>query len=98
MTTLTLLPSHGDTVPDPILMNPSAYCQVNNCLAVPGFGSGCIARGSNEVTTAMQLAAAAAIAGLVTAEELGEESILPRIGRLEEVALAVCKAVVDAGN
>jgi malate dehydrogenase (oxaloacetate-decarboxylating) len=72
--------------------------QVNNCLAFPGFGSGCIVSGSNKVTTTMQLAAAAAIAGLVRPDELRQESILPRIGRLEEVAQAVCKAVVAAAR
>ena len=46
----------------------------------------------------MQLAAAAAIAGLVRPDELQQESILPRIGRLEEVAQAVCKAVVAAAR
>ena len=70
--------------------------QVNNCLAFPGFGAGCIASGASVVTTSMLLAASRAIAGLVTQEELQEETILPRVGRLEEVARAVSEAVVAA--
>ena len=70
--------------------------QVNNCFSFPGMGKGCVASGVPRVSTGMLLAAAGAIAVLVSNEELGEESILPAIPRLQEVAEAVAAAVATA--
>ena len=43
---------------------------------------GCIGIGARQVTDAMMLAASKALSGGVTADELDDESVLPRIERL----------------
>ncbi|KAF6257169.1 hypothetical protein COO60DRAFT_1702001 [Scenedesmus sp. NREL 46B-D3] len=65
----------------------------NNCLVFPGLGLGAVQSGTAAVTDGMLLAAAQAVAGMVTAEELRQECVLPRIGRLQEVAQAVAASV-----
>lgn len=51
--------------------------QINNVLVFPGIFKGALAVRSKEINDDMKLAAARAIADLITAEELNEENIIP---------------------
>lgn len=65
--------------------------QVNNVVAFPGIFRGALEGRASQITEDMKLAAALAIAGLVSDEELGEEHILP-----EAFDPRVCEAVSSA--
>ena len=52
--------------------------QVNNVIAVPGIFRGALEGRASQITEEMKLAAALAIAGLVSDEELNEDNILPQ--------------------
>ena len=74
--------------------------QANNVLAFPGIFRGALDVRAKEINEEMKLAAAYAIAGLVSDEELNEDNILPkafdeRVGIA--VAKGVAKAAVDSG-
>ncbi len=66
--------------------------QVNNALIYPGFFRGALDARVKEITEDMKFAAAEALAGLVSAEELGELKIIPDIFD-ERVVPAVSRAV-----
>ncbi len=68
--------------------------QVNNVVAFPGIFKGALEGRASKITEEMKLAAAHAIAGLVTEDELSEDFILPEAFN-EKVAEAVSKAVMD---
>ena len=51
--------------------------QVNNVVAFPGIFKGALERRATQITEEMKLAAAEAIAGLVSDEELNDEFIMP---------------------
>jgi malate dehydrogenase (oxaloacetate-decarboxylating) len=65
--------------------------QVNNVIAFPGIFKGALEGRASDITEDMKLAAAKAIAGVVTDEELNEEHILP-----EPFDPRVCDAVSSA--
>jgi len=74
--------------------------QVNNVLAFPGIFRGALDVRASDINDAMKLAAADAIASLVSDDELKPEYILPdafdpRVGKA--VAKAVAKAARDTG-
>ncbi|MBP5260558.1 MAG: NAD-dependent malic enzyme [Clostridiales bacterium] len=74
--------------------------QVNNVLAFPGIFRGALDVRASDINDAMKLAAADAIASLVSDEELNPDYILPdafdnRVG--PTVAAAVAKAAKDSG-
>ena len=74
--------------------------QVNNVLAVPGIFRGALDVRASDINDAMKLAAADAIASLVSDDELKPEYILPdafdpRVGKA--VAAAVAQAARDTG-
>lgn len=74
--------------------------QVNNVLAFPGIFRGALDVRASDINEEMKLAAANAIAGLVSDEELSSDYILPyafdeRVGK--EVAAAVSQAAVKSG-
>ena len=74
--------------------------QVNNVLAFPGIFRGTFDVRASDINEEMKVAAAYAIAGLVSDDELNEDYILPkafdpRVG--STVAEAVAKAAVDSG-
>lgn len=69
--------------------------QVNNVLAFPGIFKGALEVRATDINEEMKLAAAEAIASLVTEEELSEDYIIPK-AMDERVALAVAKAVGEA--
>jgi malate dehydrogenase (oxaloacetate-decarboxylating) len=67
--------------------------QINNVLAFPGIFRGVLDCGAAEITYPMKLAAAQAIADIVTPEELGPEYVIPSVFN-RAVAPAVAAAVV----
>ncbi|MBE5785105.1 MAG: NAD-dependent malic enzyme [Clostridiales bacterium] len=74
--------------------------QVNNVLAFPGIFRGTFDVRARDINDAMKRAAAYAIAGLISDEELNEDYILPaafdpRVGKT--VAAAVAKAARETG-
>ena len=69
--------------------------QVNNVLAFPGIFKGALSVRASDINEEMKLAAANAIAGLVSDEELTPDYILPAAFD-ERVGEAVAKAVADA--
>ncbi len=74
--------------------------QINNVLAFPGIFRGALDCRASEINEDMKLAAAKAIASLVSAEELRADYILPkafdeRVGKT--VAAAVMQAAIDTG-
>lgn len=74
--------------------------QINNVLAFPGIFRGAFDVRARDINDAMKIAAARALAGLITDEELSAEYIIPkafdpRVG--QTVAAAVAKAARDTG-
>ncbi len=74
--------------------------QINNVLAFPGIFRGAFDVRARDINDAMKLAAAKALAGLISDEELSEDYIIPaafdpRVGKA--VAAAVAKAAVESG-
>ena len=69
--------------------------QINNLLAFPGIFRGALDVRASDINEDMKMAAAAAIAGLVTDEELSEDCIIPNpLDR--RVSAAVARAVGEA--
>ena len=71
--------------------------QVNNVLCFPGIFRGALDVRASDINDEMKLAAAAAIAGLVSDKELSSEYILPKAFD-PRVKDAVAKAVADAAR
>ncbi|MCF0228333.1 MAG: NADP-dependent malic enzyme [Parasporobacterium sp.] len=74
--------------------------QINNVLAFPGIFRGAFDVRAKEINEEMKIAAANALAGLISDEELNEDYIIPaafdpRVG--EAVAKAVAQAARDTG-
>ena len=74
--------------------------QINNVLAFPGIFRGALDVRASDINEAMKIAAAKAIASLVSDSELSKEYILPaafdeRVGKT--VAKAVSQAAIDSG-
>jgi malate dehydrogenase (oxaloacetate-decarboxylating)(NADP+) len=67
--------------------------QANNAFIFPGVGLGLLASGATRVSDAMFFAAARALAGQVSAEDLAQGRIYPAAQRLRQVAMAVAQAV-----
>ena len=71
--------------------------QINNVLVFPGIFRGALDARATEITEEMKLAAARAIAAIVTDEELREDYIIP--GAFDKrVAPAVAQAVMDCAK
>ena len=75
--------------------------QINNLLCFPGLFRGALRVRARDITEEMKVAAAHAIAGIISDEELGPENIIPsaldpRVA--DAVADAVAKAAVDGNN
>lgn len=71
--------------------------QINNVLVFPGIFRGALDAQATDITEEMKLAAARAIAAIVTDEELKEDYIIP--GAFDKrVAPAVAKAVMDCAR
>lgn len=74
--------------------------QINNVLAFPGMFRGAFDAKAKEINEEMKIAAANALAGLITDEELSDDYIIPkafdkRVGKA--VAAAVKQAAIDSG-
>ena len=68
--------------------------QINNVLVFPGIFRGALDARASQITESMKMAAARAIAGIITEEELNDEYIIP--GAFDErVCAAVAKAVAE---
>ena len=70
--------------------NPS---QANNALVFPGLGLGAVGASATKVTEEMLLAAAEAVASMLTQEEVAACSVLPGVKRITDVALKVATSV-----
>jgi len=69
--------------------------QLNNCLSFPGVFKGALSTCARKITPEMEMAAAHALAEVVTTSELSEDHIIPDpLDR--RVVLAVAKAVASA--
>ena len=68
--------------------------QINNVVAFPGIFKGALEGRARQITEKMKLAAAEAIAGLVSDEDINEDFIMPEAFD-PRVADAVSKAVMD---
>lgn len=68
--------------------------QVNNVVAFPGIFKGALEGRASQITEEMKLAAAHAIAGLVSEDELSEDNIMPEAfnPKVAEVVAAAVKA------
>lgn len=71
--------------------------QINNVLAFPGIFRGALDSRARDINEEMKLAAATAIASLVSENELSEDYILPKAFD-ERVGVTVAKAVADAAR
>ncbi|WP_300346905.1 NADP-dependent malic enzyme [uncultured Oscillibacter sp.] len=74
--------------------------QINNVLAFPGIFRGALDARASDINDAMKIAAAEALAGLISEEELSAEYIIPAAfdPRVKDaVAAAVKKAARDSG-
>lgn len=71
--------------------------QINNVLAFPGIFRGALDCRASDINEEMKIAAAKAIASLVSDEELSEDYILPKAFD-ERVGSTVAKAVVQAAK
>lgn len=74
--------------------------QINNALASPGIFKGALEVRASTVNEEMKIAAAKALAGLISDEELHEDYIIPSIFNpkvAEEVAGAVAQAARESG-
>jgi malate dehydrogenase (oxaloacetate-decarboxylating) len=74
--------------------------QINNVLAFPGIFRGALGVAATSINEAMNLAAARAIAGVIHADEVNEEYIIPSVFNkavVESVAAAVAEAAVETG-
>ncbi|MCG0238305.1 MAG: NAD-dependent malic enzyme [Firmicutes bacterium] len=69
--------------------------QINNLLCFPGIFRGALDCRAREINDEMKLAAARAIAGVVSDEELSEEYIIPSVFN-RRVVDAVSRAVIEA--
>ncbi len=71
--------------------------QINNALVFPGVFRGALDARASKINSAMRIAAAEAIASLVTDDELADQHIIPGIFN-REVAPAVARAVAAAAR
>lgn len=71
--------------------------QINNVLAFPGIFRGALDCRASDINEEMKIAAARAIASLVSDDELNEDYILPKAFD-ERVGTTVAKAVVEAAK
>ena len=64
-----------------------------------GVALGCIGIQARQISDAMMLAASSALSGCVTAEELKDESVLPRIERLRwALAEVLTTSILSVSN
>ncbi len=82
---------------DPVKYDGKTFVprQGNNSYVFPGVGLGTIVSRANRVTDAMFMAAAHALAQLVTEADLDQGSLFPALPRIREVSANIAAAVAD---
>ena len=80
---------------DPVTLGGKTFVprQGNNAYIFPGVGLGAIASAARQVTDSMFMAAARALAGMVTEEDLAQGSLYPALARVREVSARIATAV-----
>lgn len=80
---------------DPVTLNGRTHVpgQGNNAYIFPGMGLSVVACGTKHVTDEMFMAAAKALAGTVTPDELAQGRIYPTLSRIREVSAVLATAV-----
>jgi malate dehydrogenase (oxaloacetate-decarboxylating) len=96
-----ITPEEADGLAKVIATGRSDYPnQINNVLAFPGIFRGALDVAATSITEGMKLAAAEAIAGCVSDEQLAPDCIIPSVFDptvAAEVAAAVAQAAIDEG-
>ena len=93
-----VMPEEIDDVAAVIATGRSDYPnQINNVLVFPGVFRGALDVRAREITPAMELAAAEALAAVIPAEEVSADYIVPSVFD-RRVAPAVAKAVAEAAE
>jgi malate dehydrogenase (oxaloacetate-decarboxylating)(NADP+) len=84
----------------PVELNGRRYVpgQGNNIYIFPGVGLGALVSEAREITDAMFLAAARALAGLVRPDDLAVGRVYPALTRIREVSLRIAVAVATAAH
>ncbi len=72
--------------------------QCNNVFIFPGVGLGVLVSGAREVLPSFFTAAAKAVAGYMTQEDLDEGVLMPRVDKLKEVSTSVALEVGPCSN
>ena len=93
-----ILPEEIEGLVDVIATGRSDYPnQINNVLAFPGIFRGALDARAAEITEAMKVSAAEAIAGVIPPEELSADYIVPSVFN-RDVAPLVAAAVAAAAT
>lgn len=82
---------------DPVTCNGQTFVprQGNNSYIFPGVGLGAIASGATRITDEMFMAAARALADLVTDADLAQGSLYPALPRIREVSCRIAADVAE---
>ena len=72
--------------------------QCNNAYIFPGIGLGVVGSGASRVTDEMFLAAARALAGEVSAEDLAQGLIFPPLKTIRDISAAVAASVAEVAR
>jgi malate dehydrogenase (oxaloacetate-decarboxylating)(NADP+) len=82
---------------DPVKLDGKTFVprQGNNSYIFPGVGLGAIASGTRLVTDEMFMAAAHALADLVSEADIKQGSLYPALARIREVSVHIAAAVAD---
>ncbi len=80
---------------DPVHHNGRSYRigQMNNAFVFPGVGLGVVASGATEVLPVFFSAAAHAVAGFISEQDINDGILCPPLDQLKEVSLEVAKRV-----